>query len=114
MSKQQWTRAHDALIAERAEGLKVERIGQEYTYGFMGRVIEHYPTDLAAIARAQEAWHQISPNKRSFTVSRVKGVIYAECREFTPNGAKHYQASSTTTESAARAWATWFAVGGAE
>lgn len=121
MSDQQWSRAHDALLAERAEGWRIIQHGNEYytefqlgggTWGI--KPVDHYLTDLAAIARAQEAWRLKDADFRAYEIEAVGGGVRCECRDWNHGGNLHAARFTATepTESAARAWATWRALGG--
>jgi hypothetical protein len=112
MSNQQWTRAHDSLIAERAEGLKVFRTASEWWVETATghRPLDHYLTDLAAIARAQESWRLQEPEKRWYGVHVHRNG--AECFMFWD--AEPGPSEDRENERAARAWATWRACGGGE
>lgn len=113
----EWSRQHDALIAERAEGLKVtwvpvtcpDWVGPVY-YDDQGRekFIDHYLTDLAASARAQEAWRMQEPEKR--TISIYFGPSGVKCEMHEADKPTHV--SHNPKESEARAWATWGACWG--
>ncbi|NBW10798.1 MAG: hypothetical protein EBR82_22500 [Caulobacteraceae bacterium] len=112
-----WTREYDALIARVAEGWEY-RDGQPDTCNGHGywvdsvgdmRGISHYLTDLAAIARAQEAWRLQDADNREYTVTVSRHGIL--CRMFDVLTCYGFPAA---TEAAARAWATWRACGGVE
>jgi hypothetical protein len=69
-----WSRRHDAWIAEKCEGIKVAVVGVNYYQmmrlgGWHGLVaIPHYLTDQAACIRAAEAWRKKDPKHRSWEV----------------------------------------------
>jgi hypothetical protein len=79
--------------------------------------MDHYLTDLTAIARAQEAWRLQDEDKRWYELISAKLMVFSD---------EIYQAQSimythmgvftgvADTESAARAWALWRACGGVE
>jgi hypothetical protein len=56
-----WTRAHDAWIAEHCEGL---RVTGPYINGDYHQPIATYNTDVAACIRAAEAWQAAGPDRR--------------------------------------------------
>ena len=115
----QWLRSHDALIAERAEGLAL--IQSNYTYWSSAKErwqpIPHYLTDLAAIARAQEAWRLQEPKKRRYFMYSPVGPddkFDCECHTDLPGDDLDCFIGEADIEPAARAWATWRACGGVE
>lgn len=119
MSNQQWTRAHDALIAERAEGAKPikdckmpERLWKWRWPDGRVDFLPTYLTDLAASARAQESWRLQDADLRSYMIeSGDEGWISCECRDWKQDD---IFTADDPIESAARAWATWRACGGGE
>lgn len=142
--EQQWTREHDALIARVAERKIVEwhrretrhpgicnDIGSEDFCSKGGPLpwqkgdwtpIASYSTDLAAIARAGEAW-RTSDDEADRTIqvySPVErpGLLFrAECCENYHDGSNYEWRTfkgEGETEVQARAWALWRACGGDE
>lgn len=117
-NNQPWLRKYDALIAERAEGLKVFQCeaGAWWVHAATGhRPLDHYNEDLAASARAQEAWRLQKPKKRWYSHTspshvELSGNHWSICVE----GRDTVGRGGDSTESAARAWALWRACGGAE
>lgn len=80
-----WLRSHDALIAERAEGLRVWQgvYGEYWVDTETGhRPLDRYREDLAAIARAMEAWRGQEPDYRAWAIESHEGQIDAECRDW--------------------------------
>lgn len=92
----EWLREHDALIAERAEGRTVfwlpfgrsEKLEPHWVRKTGGvemayyDPIDHYNTDLAAVARAMEAWRLQEPDYRAWAIESHEGQIDAECRDW--------------------------------
>ncbi len=111
-NNQPWLREYDALIAERAEGLKTrwDNEGQLFVLRrcYLGDVwilAPWYDCNLADIARAQESWRAQDGDKRAYSMERVKGVFYARCRQFTADGPRYWVETSPDGEPGARAWA---------
>ena len=104
----EWSRQHDALIAERAEGLKVIWVGSIPFYEDQqwGRIlVDHYLTDLAASARAQESWRLQEPEFRSYSVEACGGSVFSECKRMVDGMMWRYRYESVGIEAPARAWA---------
>lgn len=71
MSEQTWTRAHDAILAARAEGWGIVWFNGVPVGEKAWSLTEpppHYNTDIAAAMRALEAWRLQEPEKRSYVV----------------------------------------------
>lgn len=125
-----WSRQHDALIAERAEGRAVYK-GNDWTgnpydlywvhvepngSGQCPVPVPHYNTDLAAVARAMEAWRAQDADFRAYEIEAVGGSFRCECRDW-KNGENLHAArfmESADNETAARAAALLRALGGGE
>lgn len=118
MSEQTWTRAHDALIAERAEGLKVFQCeaGAWWVHTETGhRPLDRYNEDLAASARAQEKWVARKGYYRAYEIEVVGSSIRCECRDWDHDSEVPFRFQChADTEAAARAWSLWRACGGVE
>jgi len=82
-----WTRAHDAWIAEHCEGLEVHENINEIDWvcaprneWFKWRRVREYNTDPAACIRAAEAWAAKDSEYRSWTLARA-GTLLGQCMD---------------------------------
>lgn len=79
-----WTREHDAWIAQRCEGLNIDENynivyppGQEPAYMWGGGPeVPSYSTDISSVIQAAEAWKAQRPNNRWWGV-RHEGERFA-------------------------------------
>lgn len=82
-----WTRAHDAWIAEKCEGRKILGPGVMYHDERGGEAgwheeipIPYYLTDPAAAIRAAEAWAAKDSEFRTWTLHRA-GTLLGQCTD---------------------------------
>jgi hypothetical protein len=79
-----WTRAHDAWIAEHCEGLEVStEFGAEpHEIRFNGpwKPVATYNTDPAACIRAAEAWAAKDAEYRTWSLHRA-GTLLIQCMD---------------------------------
>ena len=108
-----WTRAHDALLAEKCEGWTVRQWRGDYVYEFLHherqRVYFHpLPdyTDISAIIRAAEAWRKQKLGRHYETRSAIADEFGERPENATLFHDLETVASSVYGDSAL-AWALW-------
>ena len=71
----QWTREHDAVIAEKCDGQKAPLGKSPLSRSSWEKYLPNYNTDIAACIRAAEAWRKQDEMRRSYGVISPVAIL---------------------------------------